>query len=124
MGLLRRYVFHDIGLKLFSLVMAICLWAAVTQDHAAVVPWNGAIELHNMPQPLEVSSVSLPQARLWLSGPSRRLDRLRPNDVHVGIDLSNAQPGEHTYSLTSTNVQLPDAVHVKQIDPAQVQIRL
>ena len=33
MGFLRRYVFHDIGLKLFALLMAVCLWAAVTQDH-------------------------------------------------------------------------------------------
>jgi YbbR domain-containing protein len=124
MGFLRRYVFHDIGLKLFALLMAVCLWAAVTQDHLEDLPWKANIELHSMPPGMEISSVSLPQAQMWLSGPSRIVNHLGSNSVHVILDLSHAQPGDRTYSLDSRNVHLPDGVHVKQIEPSQVQIRL
>ena len=124
MGFLRRYVFHDMGLKLFSLLMAVCLWAVVTQDHREERQLPATIELHNMPQNLEISSLSLPEARLWLSGPSRVVDHLGSNSVHVILDLSGAQPGERTYSLDSRDVQVPDGVHVKQIAPAQVQLHL
>lgn len=122
MRFLRRYVFHDIGLKLFSLVIAACLWAVVTQDQIAEIPMTVAIELHNVPPSLELSSRSLPKAELWLSGPSRVLDRLAPNSVHVSVDLSSAQPGDHTYAVRK--VAVPEGVHVKQLEPAQVQIRL
>jgi YbbR domain-containing protein len=44
--------------------------------------------------------------------------------VHVALDLADARPGERTYALSARNVRLPDAVRVKQIEPAQVQIRL
>lgn len=122
MRFLRRYVFHDIGLKFFSLVIAACLWAVVTQDQTSEVPITVPIELHNMPQNLEISSRSLPRAELWLSGSSRILDHLAPNSVHAGINLSSAQAGERTYTLR--DVAVPEGVHVKQINPAQVQIRL
>ncbi|MGE5204458.1 MAG: YbbR-like domain-containing protein [Chlamydiota bacterium] len=124
MGFLRRYVFHDIGLKLFSLLMAVCLWAVVTQDHVEELLWKANIELHSMPQQLEISSVSLPEAKIWLSGPSRVVNHLGSDSVHVVLDLSRARPGERTYSLDSRNVHVPDGVRVKQIDPAQVQIHL
>jgi diadenylate cyclase len=127
MAFLRRYVFHDIGLKLFSLLMAVCLWAAVSAarpDHAGEVPWKSTIELRNIPQGLEISSVSLPEAKMWLSAPSRVLDRMGSSDVRVGLDLSNAQAGDHMYSLDARNVQVPAGVHVKQFEPAHVQIRL
>lgn len=124
MGFLRRHVFHDIGLKFFALIMAACLWAVVTQDRMEDLLWRANIELHGMPQNMEISSVSLPEARIWLSGPSRILDHLGSNSVHVALDLAGAQPGEHTYSLSGRNVQAPAGVRVKQIDPGQVQIRL
>lgn len=124
MGLLRRYVFHDAGLKLFSLIMATCLWAAVTQVHTEDVAWKSSIELHSLPQSLVISSVSPAEAKLWLSGPSRVLDHLGSNEVHVALDLSTAQPGEHTYSLGNSNVHVPEGVHVKQIEPAQVKLGL
>src|SRR6185437_14964572 len=122
MRFLRRYVFHDIGLKFFSLVIAGCLWAVVTQDQTSEVPISVPVELHNMPQNLEISSRSLPRAELWLIGASRVLDHLAPNSVHVAVNLSDAQAGERTYSLR--DVAVPDGVHVKQVEPAQIQIRL
>lgn len=122
MRFLRRYVFHDIGLKFFSLVIAACLWAVVTQDQTAEISIPVPIEVQHLPDNLEISSRSLPKAELWLSGPSHRLDHLAPESVRLSVDLSGAQAGNRTYSVHA--VVVPEGVHVKQIDPAQVQIPL
>ena len=122
MRLLRRYVFHDIGLKVFSLVIAACLWAVVTQDQTAEISITVPIELQHVPANLEIGSRMAPKAELWLSGPSHVLDRLTQNSVKVSVDLSNAQPGDRTYTVRP--LAAPDGVHVRQIEPAQVQIPL
>lgn len=127
MAFLRRFVFHNIGLKLFSLLMAVLLWVGVShyyQGHEEEVLWEARIDLHSRPQNLEISSVSSSQAKLWLSGPSRIVDHMGSNSVHVVLDLANAQPGERTYPLSSRNVDVPVGVRVWHIDPEQVQVRL
>ena len=120
-------MFHNIGLKLFSLLMAILLWVGVShyyQGSGEEVLWEARIDLHSRPQNLEISSVSPPQAKLWLSGPSRIMDHMGSNSVHVVLDLADAQPGERAYPLSSRNVDAPAGVRVRHIDPEQVQIRL
>ena len=127
MGFLRRFVFHNLGLKLFSLLMAVLLWVGVShyyQGQGEEVLWETRIDLHSQPQNLEVSSASSPEAKLWLSGPSRIVDHMGANSVHVGLDLANAQPGERAYPLSSRNVDVPAGVRIRHIDPEQVQIRL
>ena len=46
MGFLRRHILHDIGLKLFSLLMAICLWAVVSQDRMAGRATQNSLDIH------------------------------------------------------------------------------
>src|SRR5436309_1459587 len=55
MDFLRKYVLHNFGLKLLSLVVAVLLWMAVTRDPMAEVALNVPIEFHNSPEHLEIS---------------------------------------------------------------------
>jgi YbbR domain-containing protein len=122
MTLMRRWVFNDFGLKLFSLVMAFLLWAVVSRDPVTEVQLSSAIEFHGVPDNMEVSSVSLPQAQLRLRGPSRLVNRLGPGNVHVQLDLADVHPGERTFPLSAQNVSLPEGVEVVQIVPSEVHI--
>ena len=47
MDFLRKYVFHNFGLKLLSLAVAVLLWMAITRDPVAEVALNVPIEFHN-----------------------------------------------------------------------------
>lgn len=122
MNFLRRYVFHNISLKLLSLGMALLLWWAVAHDTPAEMEVVVPIEFQHVAADLEMTSDTIPQARVRLRGPGRLIQRIRPTDVHAEVDLANARPGERTYDFTSQQVHVPDDVEVVQVVPTQFRL--
>src|SRR5271170_2199645 len=119
---LRRYVFHNLGLKLISLGLAVGLWLAVARDPVAEVAVEVAIEFHNIPPNLEISSESIPKAQIRLRGPERVIRRLQPSDVYAEIELSGLRPGERTFDLTTQEIHEPSELEVVQVVPSQVHL--
>ena len=119
---LRRFVLHNLGLKLVSLALAVGLWLAVSRDPMSEIPVDVPIEFHNIPANLEISAEHLPQAQIRVRGPERTIHRLQPSDVHVEIDLSHTVPGERTFDLTGRNIRAPYDLEVVQVIPGQLHL--
>jgi YbbR domain-containing protein len=119
---LHRYVLHNLGLKLISLVLAVGLWLAVARDPLAEVAVDVAIEFHNIPQNLEISSENIPKAQIRLRGPERVVHRLRPSDVYAEIELSGVKPGERTFDLAAQQIHHPSELEVVQVVPSQFHL--
>lgn len=119
---LHRYVFNNLGLKLISLGLAVGLWLAVVRDPVAEVAVEVAIEFHNIPQNLEISSENIPRAQIRLRGPERIVRRLQPSDVYAEIDLTNLKPGERTFDLTTQQIHEPSDLEVVQVVPSQLHL--
>jgi len=119
---LRRYVLHNLGLKLISLALATGLWLAIDREPAAEVAVNTAIEFHNVPANLEISSENIPKAQVRLRGPERVVRRLQPSDVYGEINLEGVKPGERTYDLTARQIHRPPELEVVQVVPSQVHL--
>jgi YbbR domain-containing protein len=119
---LHRYVLHNLGLKLISLGLAVGLWLAVARDPVAEVAVDVAIEFHNIPQNLEISSDNIPRAQIRLRGPERVVRRLQPSDVYAEIELSGLKPGERTFDLTAQQVHEPAELEVVQVVPSQFHL--
>jgi YbbR domain-containing protein len=100
---LQRYVFAHFGYKVISLALAIGLWWAVSHDPVAEVEVTVPIEFHRIPTNLEIHEI-------------------RPQEVHVELDLAGVKPGERTFDLTSQHVGLPRDVEVVQVVPSQVRL--
>jgi YbbR domain-containing protein len=122
MDFLRKYVFHNFGLKLLSLAVAVLLWMAVTRDPVAEVALNVPVEFHNAPEHLEISSESIPQVLVRVRGPVREVRVLTAAEVHAVIDLANVQPGERTYDLAPRRIAVPSGLQVVQAVPSQIRI--
>ena len=122
MDFLRQYVFAHFGYKAVSLGLAVGLWWAVSRDPIAAVGITVPIEFHNIPSKLEISSLDIPEAQVRVRGPERLIHSLRPQEVHVEVDLTDAKPGERTYDLTSQQVRQPHELEVVQIVPSQVRL--
>jgi len=118
----RRYVKHNFGIKLVSLVFAAGLWLALSRDLPAEVAVEVPIEFHNFPEDLEISSEHIPQAQIRLRGPERLVRRIQPADVHAEIDLSGAKPGERTFDLTAQQIRKPYDLEVVQVVPSQFHL--
>jgi len=119
---LHRYVFHNLGLKLISLVLAVGLWLAVARDPVAEVAVDVPIEFHNIPQNLEISSENIPRAQIRLRGPERVVHRLQASDVYAEIELSGLKPGERTFDLTAQQIHEPAELEVVQVVPSQLHL--
>lgn len=119
---LRQRVFHNFGLKLLSLIIAIVLWLAVVRDPLAEVVVKIPIEFRHVPQNLDFTSEHIPQAEIRVRGPERIVRGLDQEEVHASVDLANATSGEHTYDLNVRGVRVPRSVEVVQVMPAQLRI--
>ena len=120
--LLQRYVFAHFGYKVVSLALAVGLWWAVSHDPVAEVEVSVPIEFHRIPQNLEISSVNIPEALVRVRGPERVIHNIRPQEVHVEVDLAGVKPGERTFDLTAQQVHLPYQLEVTQVVPGQVRL--
>jgi YbbR domain-containing protein len=118
----RRHIFHNLGLKVISLLIATALWLAVSSEPPSEAAFNVAIVFQNMPDDLEISSENIPSAQVRVRGPERLVRRLQPSDVHAEINLSGIKPGERTFDLTANQVGLPDKLQAVQIVPSQIHL--
>ena len=118
----HRYVFHNIGLKITSLLLATGLWVAVSSEPPSETAVNVGIVFRNMPDDLEISSESIPSAQIRARGPERVVRRLQPGDVHLEIDLTAMKPGERTFDLTANQITLPDKLQPVEIVPSQIHL--
>ncbi len=119
---LSRHVLPNFGLKLFSLFLAIALWAVVGRESTEEVALNVPIEFRNMPEHLEINSENIPMAQVRVRGPQRLVGQLRPNEVHVQVDLSDVKPGERTFDLTAHHISQPRNLEVVQVVPSQLHL--
>jgi YbbR domain-containing protein len=118
----KRYILHNFGLKVLSLLLAAGLWFLLSHEEPAEVALRAPIVFQNVPAYLEISTQSIPEAQIRVRGPSRIIRQLQANEVHAQIDLADAKPGERTFDLTSQQVRHPPDVAVVQIVPSQLHL--
>jgi YbbR domain-containing protein len=122
LNFLREYVLKNLPFKLVSLAIAVMLWWAVGRDSAVEIPMTVPLEFQHAPSNLEITSNYPFEAQITLRGPEHLLEGMHPSQVHAILDLEGAGPGERTYDMSATQVQVPRNVKVVQIVPAQFHI--
>jgi YbbR domain-containing protein len=118
----RRHIFHNLGLKIISLLIATGLWLAVSSEPSSEVAFNVAIVFQNMPENIEISSENIPSAQVRVRGPEQLVRRLQASEIHEEIDLAGIKPGERTFDLNKNQVSLPDKLEAVQIVPSQIHL--
>ena len=119
----KRYVLHNFWLKGLSLLLAAGLWWQISPDEQpAEVSLHAPIVFQHVPQQLEISSESIPEAQIRVRGPERLIRQLQASEVHAEIDLGDAKAGERTFDLTSRQVRHPSDVSVVQVFPSQLHL--
>jgi YbbR domain-containing protein len=119
----KRYVLHNFGLKLLSLLLAGGLWFLISPDEQpAEVNVHAPIVFQHVPSHLEISSESIPEAQIRVRGPERVIREIQAREVHAEIELADAKAGERTYDLTSQQVRHPNDVTVVQVVPSQLHL--
>jgi YbbR domain-containing protein len=121
--LFKRYVVHHFSLKFLSLLLATGLWFMIARDEQpAEVAIRAPIVFQHVPEQLEISTESIPEAQIRVRGPERTIRQLKINEVQAEIDLTGVKSGERTFDLTSQQVRHPRDVEIKQVVPSQLHL--
>src|SRR5262245_23869704 len=109
---------HDLLLRLLSVALALLLWFAVAGQKNAEISVAAPIEFRNMPAGLELVGTVPRAVEIWLRGSPGMIQRLRPGEVYVPLDLSGAEPGSRVVHLSSVEIRVPYGVRIAAIRPA------
>jgi len=121
---MKKILFSNPGLKILSVVLAISMWIFVTYRGQSEMALDVPIGFKNMPKGLELLRESAKMVALNLRGQERLLKSLKPMDINVVIDLSNAKRGESTYYLDKNAVIVPGTVDILRVEPTYVRVML
>ena len=122
-GFFQRYVLHNFGIKVLSLLLATGLWFMISRDEQpAEIAIRAPIVFQHVPSQLEISTESIPETQIRVRGPERVVRQLKGNEVEAEIDLADAKAGDRTYDLTSQLVRHPRDVSIGEIVPSQLHL--
>jgi len=119
----QRYVLHNFGIKVLSLLLATGMWFMISRDEQpAEIAVRAPIVFQHVPTQLEISTESIPETQIRVRGPERIVRQLKGNEVQAEIDLADAKVGDRTYDLTSQLVRHPRDVSIGEIVPSQLHL--
>ena len=80
------------------------------------------VDFRHAPENLVMTSDSLFEVQVAVSGPERIVRALKPSEISAVLDLTGAKPGEHTFDIGPRQVQVPRGLTVTRVVPSQMHI--
>ncbi len=123
---LRSVVTHNLGLKLFALLLAFGIWLLYIPAERTLSEKTLAVplELRDLPNDLEIVERPVSTIDVTLRAPNRLLNSVTPSDVHAVLDLGKASVYQTGYPLNKSMIEVPPGVEVLEINPNQVTLTL
>ena len=119
---MKQLLTRNLGWKLLSLLIAIALWFAVAREPELATSLSVPVQFKNIPDDVDVGSNVPDRIHVEVRGPSGRLSRDNLGDVAVVLDLSDARPGERTYTIRPNSINLPAGVAFYRAVPSQITL--
>lgn len=118
----RLWPFRHLGLKLWSVAIAVMLWLVVAGEQTVERGLRVPLELQQFPSGLElgVDAPSLIDVRV--RGASGTLSRIGPGDIVGVLDLRTARAGRRLFQMTPEQIRVPFGVQVVQVAPQSIAL--
>jgi diadenylate cyclase len=108
-----------------SLLLVSGIWFSLSQGVIrSLTTVEAPVEYIKNDPNTEIMETSATSVKLQLSGSRGLINALGPNQVKVRFDLNRARAGKNTFVIREEDILLPHGIHVKKIDPPQVDIFL
>jgi len=107
-----------------SVLIVSVVWFSISRGFDAIKTYEIPIEYASRNPKLELLNSSAASVRLYLSGSGALLRSIRPEQVRVRIDLSNAISGTNTFAITHDHLSIPPGLSLKEVRPMVVDVTL
>ena len=122
--MLKRFLKTNMSWKLFSLLLSTLLWFAFVAESETAVSISVPVEFRNLPQDLETTTEVVDRLYLKVRGPSARMRSSELAQASVVLNLAQVvRPGERTFTLDQTTVNLPAGIVLTRAVPSQIRLR-
>ncbi|HEY3743314.1 MAG TPA: CdaR family protein [Bryobacteraceae bacterium] len=119
----RRLIFENFGWKMASVAISIGLWVTLINEPELVTSAAVPIFYKGLPVGIEIASDQPDKIFLEIRGPASRLTPGRLSDTAVQLDLTDVtKPGERTFTISRTNINLPAGVTFLRAVPSQLRM--
>jgi diadenylate cyclase len=123
-GLLRKSRL-ELGIAaLFSVLLITVVWFSFSRGQDTLISLEIPLEYTTRDPQLEILDTSVNSVNLQLGGSGTLITSIRPEQVHVRLDLGKAVAGRNTFSITKENITLPPGIYLKKITPSVVEATL
>jgi YbbR domain-containing protein len=122
-AVLRR----NLGLKLFSLLLAALLWVSINaSERDAEREVTLAVTVRRLPHALVVTNVPANPVTARVRGPRTILEGVDTRETRLALDLSGAGPGDRTVELSGDMVrpELPRRLKLVRLEPARLKLHI
>lgn len=110
--------------KALSLLIAIAIWLGVASEPELATIVSVPVEYRNYPKELEISSPTVGTVNVEAKGPAGRLASLHDARIAAVVDFTSVKaPGERTFTLTASELNLPRGVELIRAIPSQLHFR-
>ncbi len=110
---------------IFSLIIGTCIWLAIVINASQVTQRTYTIPVqYNLPPKMVLIGEKPQSVRISLSGSVSQVESIQPYELKAFIDLSDTSPGEHLVNLQRKNFNVPNDVHIVDIEPPQIKLVL
>jgi YbbR domain-containing protein len=119
-----RKLAQRIGWPVFALAAAFALWLTFVGSPEMVTTIRVLVVYENMPQDLDPAAELPDRISVEIQGPSARLRGFDESRASVTVDLASVtKPGEHTFTIDRSDIDLPAGVSVVRTAPSQIRLR-
>ncbi len=119
-----KKLFEDLPKKALFLFLVCVLWVFVIGIRQGEVGFNIPIEYYSIPQNLVIAGEPPKEVNVRLKGSQRLLSSLKPDQIRVRVDLSNAHKGGNQISLSETNINTSPGISVINFYPRNIRLQL
>ena len=118
---------ESLELVVAAAVCLICMagvWFSFAKGLETLTNLEVPLEYVNRDSRMQILSASDNTIRLHLSGAGALINSIKPEQVRVKLDLSNAVNGENTFTISRENIVMPPGLRLNRIEPSEVKVLL
>ena len=109
---------------LVSLFVVSGVWFSISRGLDAIKTFDIPVEYANRNPQMELLNTSATSVRLFLRGSRALLRSIRPEQIRVRMDLSEAVAGTNTFAITNDHLSIPPGLSLKEVRPMVVDVNL
>ncbi|MEJ2165644.1 MAG: diadenylate cyclase [Desulfobacterales bacterium] len=108
----------------FSVIFITGVWFSVSRGGDTLVTFQSPVVYMNRDPAMEIVKTSVNTVSLELEGSGALIKSIKPAQVQVKLNMSNAKMGPNSFTITRESISLPPGIILKDVQPAVVEVEL